>query len=126
MKIPFVGKSEDSLQHEAVLGYIFGYEAFEVETSEKIYGSFGNERPIEIVGRTWQYTWYDSYSYGHSKTQYYYFIPESLSEVTIIKQKNIPIAAFNGCKNLKTITILADSTIGEYAFQDCNAKIIEK
>ena len=127
IEIPFIGKSEGSSQYEAVLGYIFGYEAIETEASGKSGDGFWNNKPVDIMGKTWQYTWYDDRGYStHHRTDYYYSIPESLSKVTITKQKNIPLVAFNGCKNLKTITILADSTIGDYAFQDCNAKIIEK
>jgi hypothetical protein len=39
----------------------------------------------------------------------------------------MPVAAFNNCDFIETITLLADvENIGDYAFQNCNATILYK
>ena len=73
----------------------------------------------------WQYSCYNYSSYYSNRLQsYFYFIPSSLTEVIITEQKKIPIAAFNGCTMLETITFEKGvSTQGEAAFQNCSATV---
>ena len=68
--------------------------------------------------------WYVLYYYVD---YYMYYIPTSIRNVTITAQTNIPVAAFNNCDFIETITLSADvETIGDYAFQNCNATILYK
>ena len=122
---PFVGNSEDAINEKAVLGYIFGYEIVEKKVTEH-YGSdtAHNDRPIDMIGATWQFTWQNAYSY--TRQYFYYYIPGSLTTVTITKQTAIPNYAFNGCANLIMITLPVNSTYGEASFQYCAAEIIQK
>ena len=122
MTLPFVGKTETAETYEAVFGYIFGYESIESKENHTYNIGFLNEKPVDILGETWQYTLRESYS----KTQYYYYIPQSITSVKITKQTAIPTAAFNGCSNIKTLTVSANADLGEYALQNCNATIIRK
>ena len=109
------------------MGYIFGYECVTKDVGARPdprVDTLYNEKPVDIVGKTWQVTFQASNSY--TRQHYYYYISETLTSVTITKQTTISAYAFNGCKNLTTITIPVGSTIGEYAFQDCEAEVIEK
>ena len=120
--LPFVGASEDATNENAVLGYVFGYEETTKEmdsypSKDTVY----NDRPIDVVGQTWQFTRQEAYD--RTRQYFYYYIPSSLTSVTITKQSTIPAYAFNGCSNLTSITVPAGSTYGEAAFQNCNATV---
>ena len=148
ISIPFIGKSGSANAYEAVLGYIFGYE--NGDTSDGYYGyvdpsmyvvdwdtaknsawasdTFINRQIGAVSKAVWQYTARNHlgsiYYYPQS---YHYYIPETLKKVVVTNQTNIPIAAFNSCTMLETITFKQGiSSQGEYAFQNCTATIIEE
>ena len=132
--LPFIGTSEDATKNKALFGNIFGEEVIRKNNEYISYDDTAlNKSPVEIPGETWQYTWQE---YGGIVSDtyteyYYYYIPDSLSEVIVTKQRNIPDYAFNGCKNIEKITYLANAkagdklTIGEAAFQDCHKLIFD-
>ena len=93
--LPFIGKSIDSEGYESVFGYIFGY------TTSK------------VTGTTNQY---------NQNSKYYYYIPSSLTKVTLLNSvKNIGYHAFYNCNNLTSIEIPASVTsIGDSAFSGCS------
>jgi len=117
--LPFIGNTEDAVEEKAVLGYIFGFEMINTGMDLDYNNGFYNVKPVDIPGETWQY----SYRHQFSRDEYYYYIPDSLAEVIITRQTNIPIAAFNGCKNLVTIRYESAPedkiTVGDAAFQNC-------
>jgi len=127
ISVPFIGRSEDATAFEAVFGFIFGYGT----TNDRPYADnstdFVNTKIGNIEGATWQYSCYNfdygAYSDARNLQSYYYYIPDSLTSVTITRQSTIPTAAFNGCKNLLSITLPIDSSttinIGDAAFQGC-------
>ena len=146
--LPFVGGSEDAKGSEAVFGYIFGCVSTNAYNNNHVYngatdasiGSYSNyymadESSTNFVnyklgsysgiykpeGAVWQYSCYD---YVRSSTNYlqcyYYYIPSMIKNITITKQTSIPVAAFNGCEFIESITIPTTTTsIGGYAFQNC-------
>ncbi len=83
----------------------------------------------------WQYSCYDSrgevyhelssgweYEYVYFLRSYYYFIPESLTKVTVTDATAIVAAAFNGCSNLTEINLNDSITsIGTHAFKNCTS-----
>lgn len=152
--LPFVGASMDATAKNAVFGYIFGfsdvaneyrtYDRFvEYSGVEKYYYSranydYLNLQHLNLEGAIWQYTCYDYYGksggyfdyngfhpyYGYVMASAYYYIPTNIKTVTITKQTDIPIAAFNNCDFIESITLSVDlENIGDYAFQNCSAII---
>ena len=127
--LPFIGKSADATAYEAVFGYIFGYTTSSTSSTSYGYSSssstaYLNQQYSSVSGATWQYAClnyqYSSSSYRHRS--YYYYIPASVKNVTITAQTTVPVAAFNGCNFIESITIPTTTTsIGEYAFQNCSA-----
>ena len=128
--LPFVGNSLNAAYHDAVFGYIFGYESRQVtkdsnssdgddhySLSPETSNQFINAHYIPIpVGTTWQYSGKANYRLK----SYHYYIPTTIKQVTITVQTNIPIAAFNNCDFIKTIVLPTETeSIGEYAFQNC-------
>ena len=95
---------------------------------------FKNGAVIQKHTEIWQYSCYNYYKqYMYSPgyysrkyylNSYYYYIPKSIKTVTITVQTDIPVAAFNNCDFIETIN-LPDTveSIGDYAFQNCNATI---
>lgn len=85
-----------------------------------------NEQYGNVEGAVWQYTYRYNSVVASSRLSLFYYIPSSLREVTITKQTDVAIAAFNGCTMLTKITFVngIEST-GECAFQNCNAEIIQ-
>jgi len=124
--LPFIGKSEDAGQtedigYEAVFGYIFGYESQSTWTNGNNTGFRNSPQVKAPIGTIWQYT-YEHYGYGGCSTyyDYFYYIPATLRTVTITKQADIPLAAFNGCSMLTSISFMnAIQSTGDYAFQNC-------
>lgn len=100
MILPFVGGSAESSTEtkQNLFGYIFGNTKYTggIEISQKY--------PL---------------SNGTSTQTVYYYIPESLTSVTVTGG-NIANGAFSGCRNIQRITLPENITsIGEYAFEDC-------
>ena len=132
LSLPFIGQSEHAEDEQAVLGYIFGYES-ETERNERKdkyqYDGFVNDHPRNIGGAVWQYTYRDGgIGYNGEDTYYYYYIPNSLKNITITKQVSVPVAAFNYCSNLETVTYTNgfSGDIGECAFQNCTNVLINR
>ena len=126
--MPFVGKSETAEKYEAVLGYIFGYESKSHSVGgESTTNKFINSETETVEGAIWQYrhvTDGGSAYHGHTEVSYFYYIPTSLKTVTITKQADIPVAAFNHCNMLETVKYVQSvETLGHYAFQDCSSLI---
>ena len=70
-------------------------------------------------GTTWQYS---AYNYGNRLRSYYYYIPTSLTKVTITDATQISHNAFMNCKYITEINLNNEITsIGDYAFRDCEA-----
>ena len=126
--LPFVGNSATATNYNAVFGYIFGYTT---QTSGSEYTGLKTTYENTMYGTkptntVWQYScrgiressdWY-------YKTSYYYYIPATIENVTITMQTAIPVAAFNNCDFIKTITLPSTvATIGNYAFQNCSATV---
>lgn len=115
IELPFVGRSEDATDCAAVFGYIFGYNWLNGEGLES---GFINKQFGSLDEATWQYT----YVHEGRMRSFYYYIPQSLVSVTVTKQTEIPVAAFNGCKNIESINYTNRvESIGVAAFQNCNA-----
>ena len=146
--LPFVGARAEATCYDAVFGYIFGYEK---QSSDSKYKSSTVDYPVlktEFLNKQYsdgtiginQFSKerlknYDSNKSGmtiYYLTYYYedyyiYYIPTTIKNVTITSQTNIPVAAFNNCDFIETITLLTDvESIGDYAFQNCNATILYK
>ena len=97
MTIPFVGgsKTATSASESTLFGYIFGTSSYNGGVATKQY-----------------------YASGSYKT---YYIPSSLTSVTVTGG-NILYCAFDNCKNLSSISIGNDVTsIGSYAFSNCTS-----
>ncbi|MCD7724134.1 MAG: leucine-rich repeat domain-containing protein [Clostridiales bacterium] len=94
--LPFVGSSRNASRTPgAVFGYIFGDVSYTGASSTQQYYSLG------------------------SKT---YYIPSSLTKVTVTDATQIPYGAFYKCSNLVDITINDSiSSIDSEAFRDCSA-----
>lgn len=90
--LPFVGeKNSSSAAYYYVFGYIFGYSS------------------SSATGRTQNYP-----------GSYYYYIPQTIKNVTITVQTTIPDYAFYNCSFIETISIPSEtSSIGKYAFDNC-------
>lgn len=99
--IPFVGKSEDATEnYQKVFGYIFG------------------NKSTSYVSESYTTASYDCTYQGISGTLYY--IPRSITKVTITKQTEIPANAFRNCDLIETIVLPTNTTsIGAYAFCNC-------
>lgn len=81
--------------------------------------------PLDAI---WQYSCYNAqHPMGgdcYFMRCYYYGIPISIKNVTITVQTDIPVAAFNNCNFIQSITVPENTqNIGEYAFQNCAATI---
>ena len=152
--LPFLGGSMNTTASDAVFGYIFGVTTktvskggnyssyYDASTGENVYSpeslTVGSTNLVNYragtstemyqpEGTTWQYSCYSAYNSVYSAyylRSYYYYIPSSIKNVIITKQTEIPVAAFNGCDFIETITLSVDvENIGDYAFQNCNATI---
>lgn len=98
--LPFVGKNADASGHTGVFGYVFGCSTSTGSTSGAIF---------QISEKV-----------SYSTDSYYYYIPQSLRDVTITKDVTIPDGAFRNCSFLTQITYPDSITsIGNDAFNGC-------
>ena len=109
--LPFVGKTiDDTTDRWMSLGYIFGDDNMtndNMSYSSSVYKTSGTSL-------------YTSQVKNGSSGWYYYAIPDTLREVIVTKQTNIPANAFRNCDLLENITIPSNvNAIGDYAFADC-------
>jgi len=100
--LPFVGASRTATNFQAVFGYIFGYTTTLSSST--------------VSGAKFQY--YDLSNYN---MYYHYYIPDSITKVTITSAINISSKAFYNCSNL-TDLVIGDSvkSIGEDVFYNCS------
>ena len=129
--VPFIGRSMDATAYNAVFGYIFGYIQHNdtsggADDSSDVYinKQYGTKDGIwQYSCKNYYYDWYGPGA-GYSYRSYYYCIPTTIKNVTITAQTEIPIAAFNNCSFIETITLPTTVTsIGEYAFQNYDANV---
>ena len=137
--LPFVGASANAKAPYAVFGYIFGYtgtqRTYSSAGSAGTYYSTSSTTYVDtqyssVAGAIWQYSCYDyygtvgyyyGYDYAYCFQSYFYHIPTTIKNVTITVQTDIPVAAFNNCDFIESITLPTDVTsIGEYAFAGCS------
>lgn len=103
--LPFVGKSRTAVNHEGVLGFIFGYTT--------------GTRPQSYTVD--QYTQETSSWGSKTYTHYFYHIPEALRSVTVTDATQLASYAFQSCTNLTEINILSQiESIGSSAFAFCS------
>lgn len=108
IKLPFIGVSRnENRTKRAVFGYIFGYDGVEsTDTS----ATLPNDSTQQFTESTYSY---------------YYYIPSSLSNVTITDVTQIPYHAFYNCYYLTTVSLNNKlEIIDEDAFYGCNASDI--
>lgn len=76
-------------------------------------------------GTIWQYScnnayWHPQGGDQYTLASYYYYIPSTLSVVTITDASQISTAAFMNCTNITEINLNDEITsVGDYAFRDC-------
>ena len=106
--LPFVGKSMNETDYRSLFGYIFGFE-------DKVHSpAEGSVYQYSYVGGAYYYTFY-----------WCYYIPQTIRNVTITSQTEIPSRAFQNCDFIETITLcFKTETIGNDAFHNC-AKLVE-
>lgn len=128
--LPFIGQSTDATYYNAVFGYIFDYQTLRGDScSASLAGNeYYNEKYSSSENSVWQYTCANGYKYYYGEhywyNSYYYYIPTTIKKVTITVQTIIPVAAFNNCNFIESITIPTTVTsISEYAFQNCTATV---
>ncbi len=96
--LPFVGGSLTSTTYYATFGYIFGYSTSSASGTV------------------------------NQCSNYYYYIPSSIKNVTVTVQTNIPAYAFKNCDFIETIHlpkyVETYGSVGSYAFQNCSATIL--
>ncbi len=99
--LPFIGANRTATDYQAVFGYIFGYTTTLSSSAVK--------------GAKFQY--YDLSNYN---VYYHYYIPDSITKVTITSATSISSQAFYNCSNLKNI-VIGDGIehVGENVFYNC-------
>jgi len=118
--LPFTGKSSDASAYEAVFGYIFGYTTSRGSYNYGNSNTFINTAYGSSSSGVWQYYCKISSYY----TSFYYYIPSTLRTLVVTNQTSVPVAAFNGCTMLNSITYSRGiSSRGDYAFQNCPATV---
>ena len=90
LTIPFVGISmTNSTEYCGVLGYIFGYGSHSGQSHKTS----------------------SSYTYTSQGNSYDYYIPDTLKEVNVTIQTNIPNYAFQNCDLITSINVLKDNVV---------------
>ena len=106
--LPFVGNTVSSSYEYAVFGYIFGMETKQGSNTTCQYSRY----------------WKNEYGGGSGTTYFYYFIPKTITNITITLQLTIPDYAFMNCSWVKKINLPKESTAtGENTFTNCTAII---
>ena len=133
--LPFVGESRDAEGFRDVFGIIFGYETKPSDSTPTLVGSskFYNKQYGSVEGAVWQYTSCiytagiqhnddGTYDYLFKYCSNFYFIPESITKITITDDTNINSAAFMNCSNIKTLILNDEITnISDYSFKNMNS-----
>jgi len=97
LTVPFIGKdTSDNRKETSVIGAFFA-------CSDK----YGNDTNVL------QY-------YAEGK-ELYYAVPESLKNVTVLKQTRLPYGAFMNCINIENISVITGAEISDSAFKDCTS-----
>lgn len=125
--LPFTGNNgqndvDEKEGYKKVFGWIFGYKY--TYDSGGLNGDkdrgFLNLQSSVVDGAICQYAYTNGGQYGHNIYEYDFYIPATLRNVTITKQVDVPLAAFNGCSMLQKITYTNKiMSRGDYAFQNC-------
>ena len=111
--LPFVGNSEFAENnYQQVFGWIFGYNDTSNSTIADNYTTSSSNGTAQALEQ-WSYS---------SMRMVYYYIPKSISNVTITTQTAIPNNAFRNCDLIETIN-LPDNTIslGSAVFYNCKS-----
>lgn len=105
LSIPFIGENKTATKYADVLGYIFGYTTL-----------FTDKTTVNTI----QYSVYSPNDYG---TKYYhYYIPSSLTSVTVTDDTSIGENAFKNCSNLTEISLNSDlNSIKTGALTGCSS-----
>ena len=133
--IPFIGESRESFGFRDVFGIIFGYEVVPSDSPKILYSSsnFYNKQYGSVEGAVWQYTSHSytagvqknddgTYDYLYKYCSIYYYIPNSITKITITDDTNINSAAFMNCSNVKTLILNDEITdIGNYSFKNMSS-----
>ena len=105
LTIPFIGKSPTATGYSGVLGYIFGY----------------SENNSNVKDAIKQYE-------GSGSYDFYYYIPQTIKEVTITNAVQVPENAFYNCSWIEKVTINDiegdASVVGNNAFYNCPAMTV--
>ena len=130
--LPFIGKSLNATGYEAVFGYIFGYSSSSEYAGDLNYSLYEGA-PTYFYNRDFgkdssgginQFSYVPNGQGTSYPTRFWYYVPASLSDVTITVQDSIPMAAFNRCEMLENIYLVSSiKSTGKYAFQGCDATI---
>ena len=95
---------------------------YKVGVNTSFFDQYGNTNVFKAPANTvWQYSCNDfAQSFNEYILQsYYYYIPTSISKVTVTDASNIGTAAFMNCSNITEINIESSvSQIGDYAFRN--------
>lgn len=95
---------------------------YKVGVNTSFFDQYGNTNVFKAPANTvWQYSCNDfAQSFNEYILQsYYYYIPTSISKVTVTDATNIGTAAFMNCSNITEINIESSvSQIGDYAFRN--------
>lgn len=110
LTVPFIGASLDATEENDVLGYFFDYKVTSNKTDVFTNATYQYEKKT-----------FHSYNQTTSSAYYHYYIPSSLTSVTVTNDTAIGSRAFYNCENLTSITIGDTVTeIEEEALYHCN------
>lgn len=114
LTIPFIGESESAADgYNQVLGYVFGYMTQSYQ--EYIDSLWSGESDDKFVGMTLQY----EDKYNDEEYRYYYYIPSSLTALTV-NGGAMYSGALMGCEYLEDVTI-GDEVTAICGFSGCEA-----
>ena len=97
LTVPFIGRNENDTGTEtSVLGGFFGWDDE---------GKRGREQ------------YYDD----ARKLSHFYKIPDTLKNISVLRQANVPTGALERCVFIEKVSIATGRTLGAYAFSNCTA-----